>query len=368
MGKIRKILAVILTFVVMIPSVHAEKLLNYVACGEVQSIPKPVPALTSLAFHFLLIATPLILIAFSIIALIKAITAGKADDIMKAKSKLIKKIIATILVFFVAGIVQFVVSRAADGSEKGTITACLSCFLYNSGCEESNNPIPDPLPTNSYNPPSNTNTVSGTSSNSGSSTNPGSNTNSGSTTNPGSSVPPPTGNGASAKAYTNPQNGLTFTVYSQGDSRWASKAYPKGGTVGSRGCMVTSVAVAASAFDSSVTPGTVFDTHRHHNPYDSIAELTKGKFDCMMESRPSKTAVANSLNDGGIVVVKVFGKSKGGSSPYTTSQHYMALIGINGDQVFVGNSYSSTDNGRSGWHSIDRVLISVQTAEICKPR
>ena len=113
---------------------------NYVSCGSATGIPAPIPMLTSVAYTLLIVATPLILIVFSIIALIKAITAGSADDINKAKGKLIKKFITTAIVFFVAGIVQFVVTKAADGSEKGTISSCLSCFLYHNNCETSVGP------------------------------------------------------------------------------------------------------------------------------------------------------------------------------------------------------------------------------------
>lgn len=113
---------------------------KYVACGDATGIPEPVPMLTSIAYTILIVATPIVLIIFSIIALIKAVTAGNAEEINKAKGKLIKKFITTAVVYFVAGIVQFVVTKAADSSEAGTISSCLNCFLYNSGCATSQGP------------------------------------------------------------------------------------------------------------------------------------------------------------------------------------------------------------------------------------
>lgn len=113
---------------------------EYVACGDATGIPKPIPELTSVAYTLLITATPVVLIIFSIISLVKATTAGSQDDIMKAKGKLIKKFIAAAVVFFIAGAVQFVVTKAADSSEKGTISNCISCFLYNSNCDTSEDP------------------------------------------------------------------------------------------------------------------------------------------------------------------------------------------------------------------------------------
>lgn len=113
---------------------------EYVACGDATGIPKPIPQLTSVAFTLVITATPIVLIIFSIIALIKATMAGSQDDILKARGKLIKKFIAAAVVFFIAGAVQFVVTKAADSSEKETISRCISCFLYNSNCDTSIGP------------------------------------------------------------------------------------------------------------------------------------------------------------------------------------------------------------------------------------
>ena len=104
--------------------------LEYVACGESGGIPAPVPQLTSALYTILIIATPITLVIFSIVALIKAITSGSQDDIKKAQSKVIKKFIAAALVFFIAGMVQFVVTKAADASEETSIVSCIDCLLY----------------------------------------------------------------------------------------------------------------------------------------------------------------------------------------------------------------------------------------------
>lgn len=110
--------------------------LLYVSCGDARDIPYQVPGIISMIVNLLKIATPIILIFVSIITLLKALAASKEDEIKKAQSSLIKKIIAAAMVFFVVSIVQFVVSKVASASEKIGFSDCLSCFLNNS-CEDS---------------------------------------------------------------------------------------------------------------------------------------------------------------------------------------------------------------------------------------
>ena len=105
--------------------------LNYVSCGSATGIPTPAPKLFSIAYNLLIIGAPLVLIAFSIVTLVKAIVASNAEDISKARTKLIKKIILTILVYVSAALVQFVVNKVASTtSDKESISKCLRCFLY----------------------------------------------------------------------------------------------------------------------------------------------------------------------------------------------------------------------------------------------
>lgn len=110
--------------------------LLYVACGDAFDIPHQVPELISFLVNLLKIVTPIILIFISIITLFKAIVASKDDEIKKAQSSLIKKIIAAVMVFFVVSIVQFVISKVADSADQGGLESCLSCFLNNE-CENS---------------------------------------------------------------------------------------------------------------------------------------------------------------------------------------------------------------------------------------
>lgn len=109
--------------------------LLYVSCGGANDIPVQVPSLISMLVNLLKIATPIILIIISMITLVKALAAGKEDEIKKATSSLIKKMIAAALVFFVVAIVQFVISKVAEDDVYEGFDDCLNCFLNNS-CSE----------------------------------------------------------------------------------------------------------------------------------------------------------------------------------------------------------------------------------------
>lgn len=109
----------------------ARTTLEYVKCGNSHGIPKPIPQLTTIAFTFLLVVTPILLIAFSIITLIKAISSSNAEEIGKAKTKLLKKLIISAIIFLVSFLVQFIVNRViTNSSDKNTFAKCMSCFLY----------------------------------------------------------------------------------------------------------------------------------------------------------------------------------------------------------------------------------------------
>lgn len=114
---------------------HLTTALEYVKCGSANGIPKPIPQITMIGYTLLSIATPLVLIIFSIVTLVKAVSSGQADEIMKAKNKLIKKFITAALIFFVASIVQFVIIRVtSNDNDQESVTSCLKCLLYTEGC------------------------------------------------------------------------------------------------------------------------------------------------------------------------------------------------------------------------------------------
>ncbi len=168
-------------------------------------------------------------------------------------------------------------------------------------------------------------------------------------------------------SYTSSKNNIKYNVYSQTDSRWSTVQYPGStDTIGSVGCMITSVAVVSSAYNNTITPKVVFDKYRHSYPRNSITGLTSNAFSCTSGST-SPNDIISALNSGKVVVIKVYGSKKGGSSTFTSSQHYMALLDASGSQIYVGNGYSNSGSGAIGWHSSSAVLTSVQTADYCTP-
>ena len=112
------------------PYCNVDKLL-YVKCGDLYDIPMQAPKIISFIINLFKIATPIILIIVSIIDLVKALASSKDDQIKKAQSNFIKKLIAAVLVFLVIYIVQFVITAVADGDDEGNVTNCLSCFMNN---------------------------------------------------------------------------------------------------------------------------------------------------------------------------------------------------------------------------------------------
>lgn len=137
MSRKSKILFIIYFIVVGIVIFTSDNLsgyantLEYVQCGTATGIPKPVPQLTTIAYTLLIVGTPLILIAFSIITLVKATMGGNADEITKARNKLFKKFIISAIIFLSASIVQFVLLKVtSNNNDRDSITACLKCFLY----------------------------------------------------------------------------------------------------------------------------------------------------------------------------------------------------------------------------------------------
>lgn len=170
--------------------------------------------------------------------------------------------------------------------------------------------------------------------------------------------------------HTNSINGITFNLYSQTDPRWTGRVFNTGGTLGEYGCMLTSTAVVSSGYNKSVTPETVFDSrYRSSYPRDGITGFAGSKFSCSAGST-SSSSIISALKQGQIVVIMVYGGGassfKKGSSKFTGSQHYMALIDISGDRIFVGNGYATYTYGQTGWFSANEVLTSVQSADYCR--
>lgn len=96
-----------------------------------------IPSFTTLILNTVKIIVPIILIVFGIVEMFKAATANDEKVMKEAQSKLIKRIIYAVLIFFIVAIVQLVFSvlaRSSSSSNTGSsvskndVNACISCF------------------------------------------------------------------------------------------------------------------------------------------------------------------------------------------------------------------------------------------------
>ena len=151
MKKTIKIFAIMLfCFIVSKGSIIAETYNNYSGSGKlfcggstakeaiISSIPQGIPRIIHIIYIVIQVAVPVLLIIFGMIDLIKAIVAGKEDEIKKCQMTFLRRMIMAVLVFFVFVIVKLVVGIAADNNNKQGIIDCMDCFVNNSTTKGSN--------------------------------------------------------------------------------------------------------------------------------------------------------------------------------------------------------------------------------------
>ena len=137
MKNIRRYLFMFMLFVLFTPlSVFAD--LHYVGCGSMEGIPQPLVQLTRMVYNFLVVITPIVLVVFSVIRMIRALKEDNADEVVKAKNSLVKKFIAAGIILSVGVVSRFILTQVATNKDdKNTAIACMRCFLYNKDCHES---------------------------------------------------------------------------------------------------------------------------------------------------------------------------------------------------------------------------------------
>ena len=100
-----------------------------VSCGNVTGIPRKIPELTRDIVLILEIAVPVLLVAFGSFDLVKGVAAGKDDEIKKAQSIFIKRMITAGIAFFVIVGVKFLISVVDNASSSSNIANCIDCFI-----------------------------------------------------------------------------------------------------------------------------------------------------------------------------------------------------------------------------------------------
>ena len=102
---------------------------EYKSCGDkmLANIPSTIPKLTHIAYNTIQVVIPVLLVLFCSIDLLKAVIAGKEDEIKKNQSIVVKRLISAVIVYFMFVIVKFVISASAENGSK--IIKCAECFI-----------------------------------------------------------------------------------------------------------------------------------------------------------------------------------------------------------------------------------------------
>ena len=113
-------------------------ILEKVSCGNLTDIPEKIPRLSSEIFTLILIAIPVLLVILGTIDLFKGITANKEDEMVKGRKMFVKRLITSVLVFFVIGIVKLTVSFLDNETSGKNLVDCMDCFI-NNDCDPNKN-------------------------------------------------------------------------------------------------------------------------------------------------------------------------------------------------------------------------------------
>ena len=133
--KILKILMILMLFTPL--TINAS---DYILCGNNKKIPTVFGTIISTIYIILKIIVPILLVGSGIITFVKVIMDNKVDESLdKAKKKIIRNIIAAILIFFSVSITNTIISLAAG--RNNSFSKCTYCMIHPSKCEQKNNQV-----------------------------------------------------------------------------------------------------------------------------------------------------------------------------------------------------------------------------------
>ena len=150
------------------------------------------------------------------------------------------------------------------------------------------------------------------------------------------------GDGTYVGTYTSKVNERTYKIYRQQD--YPNTKYGSG-TISSKGCGLTSDSIVLSAYGKNYTPKQLLDGRN----IISIDGELRARGVNATRTAASKEKIRNALNEGKTVIVHV-----NSSSSYTRDEHWMPLVDIKNNEVYVINP---NKYGREGWDSLDNVMI-----------
>ena len=133
MKKIKYLIASLSLLLISMPVMAAD-------CGKketsacktiVACMDNKIPNTVHIVIVAIQIVVPILLVIFGMIDLVKAVVAGKEDEIKKAQSVLIRRLITGVLVFFVVAVVRLLISFTGDFSQG--MTDCMNVFINGVG-------------------------------------------------------------------------------------------------------------------------------------------------------------------------------------------------------------------------------------------
>ena len=97
-------------------------------CGG-QELPYQLSVFGNVAIDVVKILVPIILVLLGVIDMLKAASSQKEDEMKKAQSTFVKRLISALLVFFVIAIVQLVFGVLHNVGFGSGFTDCLDAFI-----------------------------------------------------------------------------------------------------------------------------------------------------------------------------------------------------------------------------------------------
>lgn len=102
-----------------------------------------VPAFTKGLVDVVKVLIPVLLVAFGMIDLTKAVMSNDEKVMKEAQGRFIKRIVYAVIVFFIVAFVQLIFgilanasTNSKNGVSKSSVTACIACFISdNSECK-----------------------------------------------------------------------------------------------------------------------------------------------------------------------------------------------------------------------------------------
>ena len=124
------IICLLLTLCFTVDITYAANTYSKIVCGDVE-VPYVAAQVTSTIINILKIITPIIIIIFGMIDLVKGVMAQKEDDISKGSKTFVRRLLLGAFVFLVFVFVEFIIGLVAPKSSNTNMWNCVDCFVNN---------------------------------------------------------------------------------------------------------------------------------------------------------------------------------------------------------------------------------------------